>query len=245
MFRNFENKFILTFTILGLIFTGLCLSLKTGFNSDLLNILGSTGSLLAGAATCGAVYIAWKAKNEWFEEHHFNQKNQLIKKMVDIYIKGVKYHEFQHAISGLATQGIEKDNKSGTFVIPKRWEIQATKNLQDFNDELQSVIRLSLTVDLNNKDIKITNNLVNTIKNGIHALQFTDFTNINSIDRWNKRYSECMEYKEQFENSMRNEIISISNNIFDHSMDFDFLNLDTNFINIEQFIDTEFSLQFR
>ena len=54
-----------------------------------------------------------------------------------------------------------------------------------------------------------------------------------------------MEYKEQFETSMRNEIISISNNIFDHSMDFDFLNLDTNFVHIEQFIDTEISLQFR
>lgn len=65
MFRYFENKSILTLFILGLISTGYFLSLITGFNSNLLDILGVAGSLLGGLATVATAVIAYKAYSNW------------------------------------------------------------------------------------------------------------------------------------------------------------------------------------
>ncbi|XPP89814.1 hypothetical protein ACN08N_07275 [Photobacterium leiognathi subsp. mandapamensis] len=52
--------------------------------SSLLSSLGSLGGLLSGIATCLAVYVAWKTKNEWFNDHHFQLKNELIPVIIEV-----------------------------------------------------------------------------------------------------------------------------------------------------------------
>ena len=207
--------------------------------SGFLSSLGSIGGLLGGIATCLAVYVAWKTKNEWFNDHHFQLKNELITQMFDLHMKGVKYCEFQHAIAGLVIQGI---NKSGqNYQIPEQWEKQAVKNLQNFDITLKEVIKQSYIVEsLDFKKHKdITNRIITCANISLQLLQFTDLTEIKSRDIhfWEGRYSTCIEDKYNFEDKFRKEIISISNQTLGVSVDLRFLNLDTNFISIKQFID--------
>ena len=216
---------------------------------DLLSILsnlGQLGSFLSGIATCIAVVVAWKAKNEWFKENHFQLKNQLVIHMIDVYMKGVKYCEFQHAISGLTAQGINREHKNGkNFQIPNEWEKQAIKNLQDFDSEFKDLIKQSLLVEsLNNNEHKnLTNRIVNCGNAAIHLLQYTTLSssnfNINDLKRWESRYSDCLNGKLMFEEKMRSEIKSISNDLLGISLNFEWLNLDTNFISLEQFLDVK------
>ena len=213
-----------------------------------LNELGQLGSMLSGIATCFAVFVAWKAKNEWFSENHFQLKNQLVSNMLDVYMKGVKYCEFQHAISGLTIQAIQTCYKNGgEFKIPEEWEKQAVKNLQDFDNELQRLIKQSLIVEsLNNKHKDLTNRIVTCSNRAFHLLQYTNLTNsefnIDAVEEWENRYSICLDGKMDFEEAMRLEIKSISNDLLGMSLNFEWLNLDTNFISIEQFLDIDIKL---
>ncbi|UTZ31509.1 hypothetical protein HB762_08890 [Vibrio campbellii] len=207
--------------------------------SAFLSSLGSIGSLLGGIATCLAVYVAWKTKNEWFNDHHFQLKNELITQMFELHMKGVKYCEFQFAISGLVIQGI---NKSGqNYKIPDEWEKQAVKNLQDFDVTLKEVIKQSYIVESLDfkKHNNITNRIINVANISLQLLQFTDLTEIQSrdIEFWEGRYATCMKTRSNFEERFRKEIISISNQSLGIPVDLMFLNLDTNFISIKQFID--------
>ena len=234
------------FVILSLIMFGTLIGatsfkneLKPSDWSSLLSSLGSVGGLLGGIATCLAVYVAWKAKNEWFNDHHFQLKNELITQMFDLHMKGVKYCEFQHAIGGLVTQGI---NKSGqNYQIPEQWEKQAVKNLQDFDMTLKEVIKQSYIVEsLDFKKHKdITNRIITCANISLQLLQFTDLTEIKNRDVhfWEDRSSKCIKDKDDFEDKFRKEIIYISNQTLGISVDLRFLNLDTNFISIKQFID--------
>ncbi|WP_419208544.1 hypothetical protein ACN08S_14515 [Photobacterium leiognathi subsp. mandapamensis] len=133
--------------------------------------------------------------------------------MFDLHMKGVKYCEFQHAIGGLVTQGI---NKSGqNYQIPEQWEKQAIKNLQDFDMTLKDVIKQSYIVESLDfeKHKDITNRIINCANISLQLLQFTDLTEIKNreLQFWEDRSSKCIKDKNDFEEIFRKEIISISN----------------------------------
>ncbi|QUM91211.1 hypothetical protein HWV03_21810 [Moritella sp. 36] len=176
MFQIFNDKLILIFSILGLMFTGFVLSLITGLNSNLLNILGAVGSLLAGLATVATTVIAYQAYNNWRQQitstSTYKVDVELVTTLKNIHEKCYTFSDFY----GSQIFYIFSQYKSLTLTENPDEEYLRSTNAE-LNGELKDVRKAvkegmdySLLIEFNNQVLHKSNHVFKSNINPIQEL---------------------------------------------------------------------------
>lgn len=233
IFKSFENSFILFSCIALMLFTGFSFGVMYGSKTGFLANLGSIGGFLGGVAACSAVVVAWFAKNEWLGQKDFDHKMELFNSMLKLYMNGTKYFEFLKPAHAYQSKATEEQLRL--------WEIQAIKNLQDFDELFKSTLITASKVELYNNKLGFSaqRNVNNIVNNYLSVLQCT-----NSI--YSCKPSEPLTYdfiiridsaQDGFKREMLTAINELSITLFNEKVDLSDFGLETNYIDINQFID--------
>lgn len=217
------------------IFLGLCLGILLKSDVNIIDRLGNIGGFLGGLATCLAVIVAWKAKNEWFGEKDFDHKMELFNNMIELYMCGTKYFEF------LKPAYVYQDKATNEHC--KTWEIQAIKNLQDFDQKAKKTLMVACKVQIHNRKIGFsTQRGVNDIVQ--QAIGFLTLTAPIYSERTGNSIKNSMETvqridkgQDEFKRNMIENINKLSLSLFNEEVRLSDFGLDTNYRNINQFID--------
>ncbi|KJF99170.1 hypothetical protein [Photobacterium angustum] len=214
---------------------GIFLGIIFKTNVTLIEQVGNIGSFLGGLATCLAVIIAWKAKNEWFGEKNFDYKIELFNNMIELYLCGTKYFEFLKPAYSYQDKTTDE--------LCKIWEIQAIKNLQDFDEKAKKTLMSACKVQVHNsKNGFSSQKYVNTIVQ--QAITFLTLTSPIYSERTESSIKDAFKIvqriddgHEEFKRNMIETINKLSLHLFNEEVKLSDFGLDTNYQNINQFID--------
>ncbi|OCH10557.1 hypothetical protein [Aliivibrio fischeri] len=218
MFKPFEDTLTLIVSITALILCGFFLSIMFVSEPESLSSkIITIATFASGLGTILAVFVAWKAKNQWFNQKHYEQKNHYFSIILELYKSGLNNLEFAVAVELCQKQKTNNKEEIKYFIK------QAHLNYKEFDILYQKALRTAFELEVNQSQYhgKIMHNLINNFKPYAKIMSSIDF------HYQNQRDLEMVYH--QFNISTRSEITRLADLLFEYRFSTEF------FINVESF----------